>query len=180
MNKIIPLQWLVDRATRELVYRAPEVNLKYFFDDGVETVGPALWRESTSRQTVMVQVLKAIEGDEVTLLSAFGSKIRNKPEPLTAIKVCGVSRTDAEKILEFCGIGPEALDEIPRATPEEIIERERRAGRTNKQIVAIIDAEWRGAARLTNKAMGNLFRNAQIESDETLEQRGKRLRGKKT
>ncbi len=74
----------------------------------------------------------------------------------------------------------------PLPTAEQIVECERKAGHTgNKRatlmyIVSIIDAELTGDHRLTNEEIGALFPNQPHETKEAREQRGKRLRGKKT
>lgn len=71
-------------------------------------------------------------------------------------------------------------------TPEQIIERERKAGSIGskrpvlRSIVAIIDEELSGEHRLTNKEIGALFPKQEHETDDCREQRGKRLRGKDT
>lgn len=73
-----------------------------------------------------------------------------------------------------------------RPSPEKIIEYSRRLGKTGSkksvlmEIVAEIDAVWTPPDRLTNIEIGRLFPKQTNETDDALEQRGKRLRGKMT
>ena len=179
MRDLIPLQWLLDRAARELERIPPPVAVKFRFADGsAETLPPARWIKPTARQAVLMQLISAIDNEEIALLCPFGTKVRSNPDPLAAIERSAVSREDAGKILGLCGIAPAALDEMPRATPAEIVLRERKAGKTEPEIVAVIDREWSGPARLTHRAIGALFPNAEHETGAALDKRGKRLRAK--
>ena len=69
-----------------------------------------------------------------------------------------------------------------RTPPEKIVERGKRAGKTDKEIASEIDKEWTEEDRLTNEKMGRLLPaspGAAITQESHI-QRGKRLRGKKT
>ena len=69
-----------------------------------------------------------------------------------------------------------------RLTPEKIVERERKAGKNAEQIASVIDSEYKGSDHLTNDEMGLLLpaNPGTSISKASSEQRGKRLRGKKT
>lgn len=169
---IIPLQWLCDKATRELEKRAPAANMNYIFDNDnakqgqvtpltawiVEKVKPDQWAKSTAQQTVQIRIINAISKGQVTPLNAFGAKALNLPDnPTRLIHELKVSRQDAVNILDSCGLGAELLNEL-RQTPEEILEEGRKHGLSDKEIAAQIDAVWFGYDRLTHEQLAILFR----------------------
>lgn len=68
----------------------------------------------------------------------------------------------------------------PKVIPQDIIEQERKLGKSDKEVAAIVDSEWTGNNRLSNKELGQLFAKNEYVTASAHEQRGKRLRGKKT
>ena len=61
---------------------------------------------------------------------------------------------------------------------EQILKDGHKDGRSKKDIVAAIDAEWTAQDRLTNEKVGALFPNQPHETKDAKIKRGKRLREK--
>ena len=85
-------------------------------------------------------------------------------------------KNELDKFVQFINKG----DVIERMLPEDLVKAGKKQGKTDKEIAKIIDAEWTGKSKLTNKALGLLFAKNEYVTDDAHEQRGKRLRGKKT
>lgn len=114
MNDIFPIKWLVDGAVPIVAQRAPNADRIFQFSDGaMETVRNGKWQQEEARQSVLIQFFHVIEGGGITLLDAFGMARHDRLEPYEAVNTCAVSRDDAVKLLDACGLDDEVLDAEP-------------------------------------------------------------------
>jgi hypothetical protein len=117
MKNIIPLQTLSENILAELLAKAPDVKQVEFSmkDDTIETVPTDKWNMERLKTKVAAKLIRLIEDEEIKLLDADGCTILNRPEPLTAIRTCGVSPEAAEQIRIIFGLAKpiQQADEKP-------------------------------------------------------------------